>query len=273
MRQLDPLRAKAFLDAQQAPGDQPVDIGARHSRLAQRLRQGPSIAIALGGQQLLLDEQPQRRVDAGEARLVELPDDLLLRALEQIRGDLRLAEADALIVELAADDAEQGRLDLDPRQLRLADCFSLRAAAARGNERDHFLGHTRRHQVAAGGEDGIARLPAVHPRQTHAVFHDRRHPPPQAFEIGQEILAQGEDHPATLLAEIVAAGGFGIILQSGAHARRRAVLDQSSEFIEPASADAVPCPKVKISSNWSKTSTGVISRLRRLQNSVSLSWK
>ena len=48
--------------------------------------------------------------------LVELPYDLLLRAIEQIRSDLRLAEADALIVELAADDAEQGRLDLEPRQ-------------------------------------------------------------------------------------------------------------------------------------------------------------
>ena len=137
--------------------------------------------------------------------LVELPDDLLLRALQQIRGDLRLAEADALIVELAADDAEQGRLDLEPRQLRLADRLFLRTAAARGDERNHLLGHTRRHQVTARGENGVARLPAVHPGQTHAVFHDRRHPPPQAFEIGQEILAQGEDHPATLLGEIVTA--------------------------------------------------------------------
>jgi len=31
---------------------------------------------------LFLDEELQRRVDAGEARLVELADDLLLRALQ-----------------------------------------------------------------------------------------------------------------------------------------------------------------------------------------------
>ena len=83
----------------------------------------------------------------GERALVELGEDRVARAGEQVGGDLGAALRDARVVELAADERQQRRLDLGVAQLRAA-----------GDEAHDRLGDLLGDEPAAGLHHGGERL-------------------------------------------------------------------------------------------------------------------
>ena len=209
--------------------------------IASRLTPGTSSASASGrldaearaGDQAIFDEQRHRRVEAGEARAVEIGDDLFLRAVEQIGGDLVAPGALAFVVELAAHDAEQRRLDVEAFEIG-HHIIAVRALAAGRDEFDDPVRDPVANQMRPRAQDHVARLPSVHRQQPHAVVGDRRDQPAEAVQFGQEVVAQGQHDLAALLVEIVAAASFGIALQRLADAPGRVPFDQRGEFLDDA---------------------------------------
>src|SRR5690606_38473527 len=76
-------------------------------------------ALAVAGlrQQVVLDVVPHALRLVRKRAVVELAEDRLARAGQQIRRDDGVALNAARLVELAANEAQQRRLDLDIRQL------------------------------------------------------------------------------------------------------------------------------------------------------------
>jgi hypothetical protein len=101
--------------------------------------------------------------------------DLLAALLDQVGGYLGKVLGDALAVELAAEKAQERRLDIELPQAMPpwshAICPGL-ALPSRGDEADNLLADFARDELAAGQDDGIERLLAVHAREAHAVAPD-----------------------------------------------------------------------------------------------------
>ena len=81
---------------------------------------GDVLAKARVGEQLVLDDPAHRRGLVGQRALVEIAEDGGVRARQQVERDLGAPLRDARVVELAADQAEQRRLDFRIRQLGAA---------------------------------------------------------------------------------------------------------------------------------------------------------
>ena len=141
---------------------------------------GEAFAKARFGQQLVLDEAPHAGRLVGERALVEFGEDRVVRAREQIRGDLGAALRDTRVVELAADEAQQRRLDFGVAQLRSA-----------GDEAHDRLGDLLGHELAAGLHHR-ARAPAAPviraSRIRFCVIDGIA--PFSAFEMREVVLAQ-----------------------------------------------------------------------------------
>ena len=196
VRQLHALDAGAVLKAEEPAGDERVDERRRDLGELERGFKGEIVAKAGFREQVILDERAHARWEIVYAALVEIGEDLAAVAGDEVDGDLRLAERAAALVELAADDGQQGGLDVELGQ-------PLNRAAARpGDKFDDLARHLLGHELRAGLDDGLERLGAGHAREPHAVRHHRRHDRFKAFEFRQEILAQGDDHAVIGAAEI-----------------------------------------------------------------------
>src|SRR5205085_1118540 len=67
----------------------------------------------------VLDEGLHPRMQSDESLLVKAAKDVLFVAAESVGGDCRFASLEAHAIELAADDAQQRRLDLEIRDRKL----------------------------------------------------------------------------------------------------------------------------------------------------------
>ena len=123
MRQLDAAHIEPLLDAQQPAVDQRrerVGSGARLGEATEQALLGDVLAEAGVREQLVLDDAPHGRRLVGERALVEVAQDAGVRAGEEIEGDLVAALGDARVVQLAADEAQERRLDLRVGELGAA---------------------------------------------------------------------------------------------------------------------------------------------------------
>jgi hypothetical protein len=115
VRELHPAHVQALLDAQQAPVHQrrqrPGRGGSRREGLDDTLL-GQALAEARLGEHFVLDEAAHPFGLVGERALVELVQDRVARAGEQVRGDLGATLGLAGVVELPAHEREQRRLHL-----------------------------------------------------------------------------------------------------------------------------------------------------------------
>ncbi len=157
----------------------------------------------------------------GQRALVELAQDRVARAGQQIGGDLGPALRDAGVVELAADKAQQRRLDLGVGQL-----------GAAGDETHDRLGDFLGDQLPARLQHGGKRLRAGHAGQPHPVLRDRGHDALHAFEMGEIVLAQRDQYPVVAAGKIESLGGCFVLLDPGFERFGRAVLDQVGEILE-----------------------------------------
>ena len=140
---------------------------------------------------------------------------------------------------------------------------------------------TRRSSRASGSATRCAsarctrlRWPArPHRQQAHAVAPQRRHRHPPALEVGEKILAQGDD-------DLVAASPA----RRGPDRRRscsswRAMVPESGSLRDRRGLRGTrrpsgsALPSVNISSNWSKTKTGRTRRFCAVQNSSPVRWR
>ncbi len=123
VRELDAAHVEPLLDAQQPPvheRGQRIGRGAGIGEGLEHALLGQALAEAGVRQQLVLDHLAQRRRLIGERALVELGQDGVVRAGEQVGGDLGAALRDARVVELAADQRQQRGLDLGVAQFGAA---------------------------------------------------------------------------------------------------------------------------------------------------------
>ena len=90
---------------------------------------------------------------------------LLAAFLNEISGNLGKALSDALAVELAAEKAEQRRLDIELPQALLPQSRAMRpnvALPGRGYEAHNLLTDFARDKLRARQDHGVERLLAVH---------------------------------------------------------------------------------------------------------------
>ncbi|MSU25323.1 MAG: hypothetical protein EXS32_16075 [Opitutus sp.] len=177
-----------ILDPQQPARDERVDERLRDARLLERGFQREVVAKTGLRQQLVLDEAAHAVGQIGDAAFVKIVENLAAVARHEIRSDLRVPEGMAAVVELVADDGEQGRLHRE-----LGESLG-RTAAGTGHEFDDRACDTFGDEPRAGFEHGLEGLRACHAREPHPVFHQRRHDLGQSFELRQEILAERKAH-------------------------------------------------------------------------------
>ena len=226
MRQLDAAHVEAFLDAQQPAVDelrQRIGLGAcRGQRLGHALL-GQALAIAGLGEQFVLDDAPHAGRLVSQRALVELRQDRVARAGQQVRRNLRLALRLPHRVEFAADQAQQRRLDFGVRQFR----------TARHEAHDRF-GHFLRDELAAGLDDRAQGLLAGHAGEPHAVLRDRGHGALHAFEVREVVLAQRDQDAVVGAREIEIVGVGFVFLEAALEVGGRTVLDQVRQLIQEA---------------------------------------
>ena len=141
--QFDAAHVEPFLDAQQPPVDERRErvsgAAPAAAKCARRRLLRDVLAEAGFGQQLVLDDPAHGRRLVRERALVEIAEDGVPRAGQQVQRDLVASLGDARVVELAADEAEQRGLDLGIGDLRAA-----------GHEAHDRLGDLLRHEALAG---------------------------------------------------------------------------------------------------------------------------
>jgi hypothetical protein len=174
-------------------------------------------------QELVFDDAAHRRGLVGECPLVEIAEDGVVRAGQQVERDLVPSLRDARVVELAADEAQQRRLDLGVRDLRAA-----------GYEPDDGLGDLLRYQPLARAEDCLESLLSRHGREAQAILRDARHLRLQALERREVVLAQGDQHAVVAACEVEALGRRVVQLQLRLELPWRAVLDEVREVLDEA---------------------------------------
>ncbi len=184
-------------------------------------RRASELAVARLGEQLVLDHAAHARRLVGERALVELREDGLARAGEQVRGDAGLALGETHGVEFAADEAQERGLDLGVGEL----------GAARHEAHDR-LGHLARHQPSARAEHRRQRLRAAHAGEPHAVLRDRGHRALERFEVREVVLAERDQHAIVGACEVEVLGGGLVEFEAPLQRRRRPVLDQVGEFLD-----------------------------------------
>ncbi|MBI5768641.1 MAG: hypothetical protein HZA93_12655 [Verrucomicrobia bacterium] len=173
---------------------------------------------------MILDEGAHRLRQVGDAALVEIGEDLAAVAGDEVGGDLRGARGAPAFVELAANDGEQRRLDVEFGQ-------PLGGAAARaGDEFDDRAGDLVGHEAGAGFHDGFEGLDAVHAGEAHAVVHERGHDRLEALEVRQVVLAQRDDHAVVGGAEVERVQLRGRLLDAGDERFGRAVFDELGQL-------------------------------------------
>ena len=174
-----------------------------------------AVAEAAFGDQGVLDEAPGLVRHVGHAALVEVADDGVAGLLEQRGVDGGLAACLALFVEAVAHQAEQRGFDLQLVPRLLARPCGVRVPRPvlssprlhRGDEANDLPGRLVAHQLV-GSTRG--RLPAhdlqrpvgAHGQQAQPVAHERRQLALPAFHLGQEVLAEAEQHLVALAAQI-----------------------------------------------------------------------
>ena len=116
MRQLHPLHAEAVLDPQQPPRHEGVHQRAGDAGSLQHGFEGDIVAEAGLGEQVVLDIFAHRERQIGDTPLIEIVENLAPVARHEISRDLLLTQGTPPLVELAADDTEERRLNLHLRQ-------------------------------------------------------------------------------------------------------------------------------------------------------------
>ena len=135
---------------------------------------GEALAVARFGEQVVLDHLAHARRLVGERALVELGEDGVARAGEQVGGNLGAALRDARVVELAADERQQRRLDLG---VGSSEPPAMKRTIAAATSSDTSL--------PPGFITACERLRAGHPREPHPVLRDRGHQALQRLRGGR----------------------------------------------------------------------------------------
>ncbi len=183
---------------------------------------GQALAVAGLGEQLVLDHAPHAGAAGPPARARRTPSRMVSREPgEQVGRDLRRALGDAYVVELAAHQAQQRRLDLGVGQL----------GTARDEPHDR-LRDLLRHQPAARLHHRAQRLRARHAREAHAVLRDRGHRALEALEVREVVLAQRDQDAVVGARKIEIVGGGLVLLEALLERERRPVLDEVGEVLE-----------------------------------------
>ena len=183
----------------------------------------------------VLDEDAHPRVDPFHAALVEVGEDLLLGSRDQIGRDPGLPGPLTSAVELAADHAEQRRVDLEVSILARVGWVLCRAAP--GRDADDAGGNVLVHQVPPALEHHLLRLAAIHGLQAGAVVGEGGDVPLELFDVREVILPEAQDQLEGQLAEVESPRKFRALVQGLLEVLRGPVLDQVSEL-----GEEFPCP-------------------------------
>ena len=234
MGELDALNAPAVLEADEAAGNEGIDQRASDRGEFEGRLEGEVITKARLREEVVLDEGAHPLGEIGDAALVKIGEDFAAVTRDQVDRDLRLTELFAPLVELAADDTEKGGLDLE-----LGEALGG-AAAGTGDEFDDPLLDAVGEQRGCGAGDDFEGLGPIETPHAHAVLQNGAHLLLETLELGQEILAQAEDHLAGRFIEGVGRGIELAALEAGAQSGGRTVLDEVGELGEEGAAAVAP---------------------------------
>ena len=226
VREFRAAQVEPLLDAQQAPVDQRgerVGRGAGGGEGLQHALFGQALAEARLGQHLVFDELAHAGRLVGERAFVELGENRLARAGQEVDRDLAPALCNPRVIELAADQRQQRRLDLGIAEFRAA-----------GDEAHDRLGHLFVDQRATRLAHRVQRLGASHARQAHPVLRDRGHLALEALEVREVVLAQRDQDAVVAAREVEALDDRLVVIEPRLERLRQAVLHQVGEILDEA---------------------------------------
>ena len=192
VRQFDAISAEVMLVPEQMPVDEGVQFAPGEESQRNRIVDRVAVAEAAFGDQVVFDESlnPVRLI--GQAGPVEIGDDRVLRPLDQRVVETRLAVALSSFVGAATEQAEQRRFDRRgvPRRQRVAIGDGR---PGRQETDDGACERLRDEMTRPVVVDGLHGGQRSHGQQAHAVAPERRHGHPPLLQVGEEVLAEGED--------------------------------------------------------------------------------
>ena len=181
---------------------------------------GEALAVAGVGEQLVLDERAHAGGLVGEGAFVELGENGVAGAREEVGGDFRATLREARGVEFTTDEAEERGLDLG--------AFQLGAAA---DEAHDGLRHLVVHQLAAGAGHGGERLRARHAGEPHPVLGDRRHSGLQALKVREVVFAERDENAVVGARKIEALHRRLVTIELSLERLGRAIFDEVGEVL------------------------------------------
>ena len=159
--------------------------------------------------------------------VVEVGNDGVLRPRDELRRDARHGLRLTLRVQLAAEDAEDRRVDHRGFGRRV-----LGPAPGAGDEPDDLRGDALLDQVPARAGHHPLGVLDRHRRQLEAMIEHVRQPRPQPQQLGKEFLPERDQHAARIPAGIERERRGGILLQPRANAGGHAPADQIDDLVQ-----------------------------------------
>ncbi len=221
--QLEAFLPAAFVDANQSASDQLVDVGFGEAGQLQGVVDGDAVAVAGHRQQAILDEDARRFPEAAQTALVEVVQDRRRVLGQQVGRDARQAAVDSPAVELGTHQTEQRRLD--------GDLFDRPVRLTR-DEADDAGGHLLVEQAPSRAQDRLHGAGSPEPLEPHAIVGGRGNLQAQAFQVGEEILAQAQNDLAELPVVDVARRFRRSLVEPALERGRRPALDEIAQLIE-----------------------------------------
>ncbi len=182
---------------------------------------GEALAVARFGEEVVLDHLPHAGRLVGQRALVELSEDRFARSGEQVGGNLVATLRDPRVVELAADEGQERRLDL-----------GIGEFGAAGDEADDRRGDFLGDELAARIYHRGERLRAGHPGEPHPVLGDRGHLALEPFEVGEIVLAQRDQDPVVGARKVEFFRRRVVALDALLELPGRAVLNEVGEVVQ-----------------------------------------
>ena len=152
-----------------------------------------------------------------------------MRARQKIKRDLAAPLCDAGVIQLAADEAQERGFHLGVGDL-----------GAAGDETHDGGCNLLGDQALTGAHDRGQRLLSGHRSEPQTVLRDARHRGLQAFNRGEIVLAQGNQHAIVAACEIEALGGRLVFLELGLELLRRTVFDKVRKIRDEARRACAP---------------------------------
>ena len=172
---------------------------------------------------MIFDERLNLRSEIGGTALVKVGEHLLLASFKQASRNPGLAQVQALVVQLAAHHAEQGRLYIEIGQRK-------RTPVCR-HESNNLPGHAGVHQSPRLADYQQCCL-AIHTPQPQAIQRHGGHAGAKGLQLGQEVLANAQQNLVVMPPEGEGACLLGMLVYPRLQRGGRAAFGQVGQLID-----------------------------------------